>query len=129
MSILNKGIQVVKGLFNKNKMDIDLDKTVETAGEVIQSSSYKEQGTRRLNIDMLSDSWLSKNIRPIIVVWALTMLTFIIISRVCGLVVNSEDSNTVHTITIIAVTFYFPLRSAEKLLKSKIKNKDRKSVV
>jgi len=118
-ALIKTGAKMLKGLFNKNKMDVD--KTVEKAGDVIQSASNKEQGTRRLNIDMLSDSWLSKNVRPIIVLWALCMLTFIIVGGALGLVIDSAESNPVGTIAIIAVTFYFPLRSAEKYLRNRAK--------
>lgn len=120
-ALINTGVKMFKGLFNKNKMDINLDKTVETASDVIKSSSNKEQATVRHQNDMMSDSWLSKNIRPIIVAWSLAMLAFILIGSVFKLEFDSETVGTVGTISIMAVTFYMPLRSAEKYLKNRAK--------
>lgn len=101
---------------------MDLDNTIETAGEVIKSSSNKEQATVRHQHDMLSDSWLSKNIRPIVVLWALVMLTFILIAGVLGLQIVEQTAQTIGTISIMAIAFYFPMRSAEKYLKKRAKN-------
>ncbi|MBI9055517.1 MAG: hypothetical protein JEY96_16965 [Bacteroidales bacterium] len=122
IAIIKTGAKMLKGLFNKNKMDINLDNTVDKAGDIIQSASNKEQGTRRLNIDMLSDSWLSKNIRPIILIWLMSLFTFIFIGKACGLDLDIAQGQTIGTLLLMAVGFYFPMRSAEKYLKKRSKN-------
>lgn len=119
MTLLGKGVRVVKGLFNGNKTDVN--KTIETAGDVIKSSSFKEQGSDRHQNDMLSDSWLSKNIRPIIVLWTMTLFTTIIVGSWFGLKTDPNQSQTIGTLLFGAVGFYFPARSLEKYIKNRAK--------
>jgi hypothetical protein len=119
MTLFSKGVKAVRGLFNGNKMDVN--ETIETAGEVIKSGSFKEQGTERQRNDMLSDSWLSKNIRPIIVLWTMTLFTTIIVGSWFGLKTDVTQSQTIGTLLFGAVGFYFPARSLEKYIKNRAK--------
>lgn len=121
MTLFRKGVKIVKGLFN-NSGNMDINETIETAGDVIKSNSFKEQGTVRQQNDMLSDSWLSKNIRPCIVLWTMLLFTIIIVGSWFGLKTDPGQSQTIGTLLFGAVGFYFPARSIEKYIKNRAKN-------
>lgn len=102
-------------------MDIDINEVVKDGKEVVKTLSSKEQGTRRLQIDMMSDTPLSKNVRPIIVIWVLFLFTAMIVGSFFGLDFPAEIKETLFWVLIIAVGFYFPGRTAEKWAKTKLK--------
>jgi hypothetical protein len=94
-----------------------VDKALDTSKEVAKTFSNKEQGSRRQETDMLSDSWLSKNIRPLITIWVFLLLTV----DVFGFQYSDTAKDTIYWVAIICVGFYFPGRTAEKWFKTKIK--------
>ncbi|HBL77707.1 MAG: hypothetical protein A2W90_02630 [Bacteroidetes bacterium GWF2_42_66] len=87
---------------------------VETVADVAKTFSAKEQGTRRQQIDMLADTTLSKNIRPIIAIWVMVLLTTYIIFEAAGKSFSDKIGETVFWLVIIVFGFYFPGRTAEK---------------
>ena len=105
------------------KKGIDLaDKVLDTGSDLAKTFSNKEQGSRRHSLDMLSDSPLSKNIRPIIAIWSLTLLTVMLVcSGVFDLTFPTEVKQTIFWLVIIVMGFYFPGRTAEKWMKSRTK--------
>jgi len=109
------------GIFNK-KAEVVGD-IVEAGADVAKTFSNKEQGTRRLQIDSLSDTPLSKNIRPMIVIWAFALFSVMIILSFFGISLDAEYKETIYWVLIIAVGFYFPGRTAEKWVKERYKKK------
>lgn len=99
----------------------DVKEIVKEGANIAKTFSNKEQGTRRLEIDMLSDTPLSKNVRPIIVIWVLFLFTAMLIGSFFGITFPEEIKETIFWVLIIAVGFYFPGRSAEKYFKSRYK--------
>ena len=65
----------LKNLFVKK---LDVNEVVKEGKEIVKAVASKEQGSRRHETDMLSDSKLSKNIRPIIMIWILGLFTIMI---------------------------------------------------
>lgn len=82
--------------------------------DTLQSFSSKEQATRRAESDMLSDTKLSKNIRPIALIWALSLLTIAMVVKAFGVQIDETVLDTVYWVNIIVLSFYFPGRTIEK---------------
>jgi len=102
-------------------MEIDVNEVIKDGKEVVKTLSSKEQGTRRLKIDTMSDTPLSKNVRPIIVIWVLFLFTIMLVGSFFGLDFPTEIKETMFWVLIIAVGFYFPGRTADKWIKTKLK--------
>ncbi len=100
---------------------VNVNEIVKDSKEVVKTLSSKEQATRRLQIDMLSDTPLSKNVRPIIVLWVLFLFTAMLFGSFFGLDFPVEIKETIFWVLIIAVGFYFPGRTVDKYLKTKLK--------
>ncbi len=99
---------------------MDTEKIVEAGADVAKTFSSKEQGTRRHQLDMLSDTPLSKNIRPIIAIWSMLLLTLMLVLKSCEIELDAEVKETVFWVSVIVMGFYFPGRTAEKWMKKKI---------
>jgi len=102
-------------------MEVDVNEIVKDGKEIVKTLSSKEQATRRLEVDMLSDTPLSKNVRPIIVLWVLFLFTAMLVGSFFGLDFPAEIKETLFWVLIIAVGFYFPGRSIDKWTKTKLK--------
>ena len=101
-------------------MDGDnVENVIETGADVAKTFSNKEQGTRRMELDMLTDTPLSKNIRPIIALWSMLLLTVYLICVGAGVKFDDQIGETVFWLIIIVMGFYFPGRTAEKWMKRK----------
>ncbi len=107
--------------FLKRLLGMDINEAIKDGKEVVKTLSSKEQGTKRLQIDMMSDTPLSKNVRPIIVIWVLFLFTAMLIGSFFGLDFPAEIKETLFWVLIIAVGFYFPGRTVDKYLKTKLK--------
>lgn len=96
-----------------------VEKIAGNAADVAKTFSNKEQGTRRHQIDMMSDTPLSKNIRPIIAIWAMMLLTLMLTASFFEVEFPKEIKETIFWLSIIVMGFYFPGRTAEKWMKSR----------
>lgn len=92
-----------------------IKETKETAGIFLN----KEQGSTRHSVDMLSDSWLSKAIRPLVVIWCLVILTVFMVMDSRGIKISEQWIVIVKVISISSIGFYFPSRLIEKYIKGK----------
>ena len=92
-------------------------KVADAAEGIVAISSRKEQATKRHAADMGSDSRLSKAIRPIVLIWAMLFFTVTAILSVYGHKIDPSFQSTINLILGLAVGFYFPGRTLEKLLK------------
>jgi len=92
---------------------------IETGADVAKTFSNKEQGTRRQELDMLTDTPLSKNIRPIISLWSMLLLTVYLVCVGFGVTFDEQIGETIFWLVIIVMGFYFPGRTAEKWIKRK----------
>ena len=80
-------------------------------------SKAQEQVTRRWEADMKSDSWLSKNIRPMTLIF-LTVSTVLIIFMDAGLLKFEVKDSYVDLLQLVLITVigaYFGGRSLEKV--------------
>lgn len=115
-------IKPVTDLVGKAVVDRDKAKELEAKIEetILQYALNNEQElTKRLQIDMTSDSWLSKNIRPLSLVFLTVMFTFFAFTdgNAGGFTVDKIYIPIYSNLLITAYMFYFGSRGAEKAIK------------
>lgn len=100
-----------KLLIEEQKLDLQ-------ALEIIAEAEKTEQQetTKRWQADMGSDSWLAKNVRPIVLVYLLTTYTIFSLMSVWDLDVNQTFVELLAQWGMIVMTAYFGGRSVEKIM-------------
>lgn len=78
--------------------------------------------TKRLDADMGSDSWLSKNIRPMTLIFILVVYTVFAMMSAFGHNANEEYVTLLGQWGMLIMSFYFGGRTLEKILAMKEKN-------
>ena len=76
---------------------------------------YEEQLTQRQQNDMQSDSWLSKNIRPLTLIFILIMYSLLSISSGFDFQVTESYVQLLGQWGMLIMSFYFGGRTLEKL--------------
>tara|TARA_Y100000592_G_scaffold67814_1_gene105400 strand:+ start:2871 stop:3266 length:396 start_codon:yes stop_codon:yes gene_type:complete len=78
-----------------------------------------KQITERWNADMASDSWLSKNVRPMVLIFLIvcTMLLIFIDAGAISFVVEEKWTDLLQLVLITVIGAYFGGRSVEKIRK------------
>lgn len=82
-----------------------------------QQSKEMEEISNRWNADSISDSWLSKNVRPLVLIWCIVIFTIAgILDSVEGIPfqINSLWNNTFENVMMAVVLAYFGGRTTEK---------------
>tara|TARA_R110001583_G_scaffold96694_1_gene241124 strand:- start:76 stop:456 length:381 start_codon:yes stop_codon:yes gene_type:complete len=81
--------------------------------------SAQEQVSKRWEADMKSDSWLSKNVRPMVLIFLIvcTMLLIFIDAGAISFVVDSDWKELLKMTLMTTVGAYFGGRSYEKVKK------------
>ncbi|MFK5893717.1 MAG: hypothetical protein QM504_10905 [Pseudomonadota bacterium] len=76
--------------------------------------------TERHRTDMNSDSWLSKNIRPMVLIFILTVYSFfsIVDTTAVGLDINEAYVELLGQWGIMIMSFYFGSRGVEKIMET-----------
>jgi hypothetical protein len=77
--------------------------------------------TKRLEADMKSDSWLSKNIRPLTMVYILTAYLFLAILDAMDLDISDNFVSLLGQWGMLVMSFYFGGRTLEKVMNMKAK--------
>ena len=108
----------------------EIIKTVVKGGEVADSliTSKEEIGnilTERHKTDNESDSWLAKNVRPLVFLGLFLLLTAMVISSGFGAVFSQAIFTLVGTLAASAFGFYFGERGAKKAMREYIKQVKR----
>ena len=89
----------------------------------IQADTAEQQElTKRLEADMASDSWLSKNIRPMTLVFILVVYTVFALMSAYGLDANEAYVTLLGQWGMLIMSFYFGGRTLEKILAMKGKS-------
>jgi len=124
----SKGASIIRDIGDAvDKLSINKEEREQfklEAKKVIQEAIAEEGKniTERWKADMASDSWLSKNVRPLVLVF-LILTTIIIIFIDAGAVkfeVQEKWSDLLQIILLTVITAYFGGRSVEKV--SNLKN-------
>ena len=77
--------------------------------------------TKRLQSDMSSDSWLSKNIRPATLIYILTAYLAMVIMDASGLDISDNFVSLLGQWGMLVMSFYFGGRTLEKIMDMKAK--------
>jgi len=128
---------MIKGILNKLVGDAGniIDNVVTTKEEKMQlknemkkmildsENDLQKNVTERWVADMKSDSWLSKNVRPMTLIFVLvcTMLLIFIDAGTIDFVVEEKWTDLLQLVLITIVGSYFGGRSIEKLKNGKNK--------
>ena len=128
---------MIKGILNKLVGDAGniIDNVVTTKEEKMQlknemkkmildsENDLQKNVTDRWKADMKSDSWLSKNVRPMTLIFVLvcTMLLIFIDAGTIDFVVEEKWTDLLQLVLITIVGSYFGGRSIEKLKSGKNK--------
>ena len=82
-------------------------------------AEMQKQVTERLKVDMNSDSWLSKNIRPLVLVFLVvaTILLIFIDAGAINFKVEDKWTDLLQLVLITVIGAYFGGRSLEKVKK------------
>ena len=78
--------------------------------------------TKRLEADMKSDSWLSKNIRPLTMVYILTAYLLLALLDAAGLDISDNFVSLLGQWGMLVMSFYFGGRTLEKVMNMKGNN-------
>jgi uncharacterized membrane protein (DUF106 family) len=81
--------------------------------------------TKRAESDMRSDSWLSKNIRPMTLIFILTVYTVFAMMSAFGHNANEEYVTLLGQWGMLIMSFYFGGRTLEKIIDMKAKNETK----
>jgi uncharacterized membrane protein (DUF106 family) len=105
----------------KNKAMAELAK-IQAEGRLaeLQADNIENQElTKRAEADMRSDSWLSKNIRPMTLVFILVTYTVFGLMSAWELEVNNNYVELLGQWGMLIMSFYFGGRTLEKIMKMK----------
>jgi uncharacterized membrane protein (DUF106 family) len=88
-------------------------------GELAQlqaDMNEQQELTKRVQADMMSDSWLSKNIRPMTLIFILITYTVFGMMSAWDIEVNNNYVELLGQWGIIIMSFYFGGRTVEKVM-------------
>jgi hypothetical protein len=117
---LVKGVgDVIDNLHTSKEEKLEADRKIK---EIIHSyeSKMQEEVSERWKADMLSDSWLSKNVRPMILIF-LVISTVLLIFIDAGAIAFKVEATWIDLLQLTLLTVigaYFGGRSWEKIKKS-----------
>jgi len=79
----------------------------------------QQEVTKRQQADMMSDSWLSKNIRPMTLIFILVTYTTFAMMSAFGLDTNESYVQLLGQWGMLIMSFYFGGRTLEKIMEMK----------
>jgi hypothetical protein len=106
---INKGLDLIP---DPNKR-AEITKELELKYFDVQTSIESEL-TKRQNSDMLSDSWLSKNVRPLALIVLSLWYAIVFIISYFGFSAGESMMDILKTLIITVFQFYFGGRTIEK---------------
>ena len=131
MDILGVGMRVLDKFFpdpeQKAKAQLELMQMQQNGELAKMQADMQEQGelTKRQENDMASDSWLSKNIRPMTLIAILTGYFIFAMMSAFDLDTNEKYVELLGTWGMVIMSFYFGGRTMEKIIDMKSKSGDK----
>ena len=109
---------VIDDLHTSKEEKLEAEQKVKELVVSYQTSLEKEISSR-WNADMNSDSWLSKNVRPLVLIFLVisTVLLIFIDAGVINFVVEAKWTDLLQLVLITVIGAYFGGRSLEKTKK------------
>jgi hypothetical protein len=130
MDILDVGMRVLDKFFpdpeQKARAQLELMQMQQNGELAKMQADMQEQGelTKRQENDMRSDSWLSKNIRPMTLIAILTGYFIFAMLSAFDIETNSKYVELLGQWGMLIMSFYFGGRTLEKIIDMKSKGKD-----
>lgn len=94
--------------------------------KIAADTAEQQELTERLKADMASDSWLSKNIRPMTLIFILGAYFVFAMMSAFGSNANEKYVELLGQWGMLIMSFYFGGRTLEKIMDMKAKAKDDK---
>ena len=94
--------------------------------EIQADTAEAQEVTKRAEADMASDSWLSKNIRPMTLIFILFGYFIFDMMRAFGQDANEKYVELLGQWGMLVMSFYFGGSNLEKIMDMKAKEKDAK---
>jgi hypothetical protein len=92
--------------------------------KIAADTAEQQELTKRHEADMASDSWLSKNIRPMTLVFILVVYTSFAGLSAADIEVNNNYVELLGQWGMLIMSFYFGGRTLEKIMDMKAKGKN-----
>jgi hypothetical protein len=127
-AILDVGMRLVDKFFpnpeDKAKAQLELLKMQQDGDfkKIEADIAEQEELTKRLQYDMASDSWLSKNIRPMTLIAILLGYFVFAMMSAYGLDAHQAYVELLGQWGMLIMSFYFGGRTLEKIMDMKAKN-------
>ena len=131
MDILGIGMKVLDKFFpdpeQKAKAQLELMQMQQNGELAKMQADMQEQGelTKRQENDMRSDSWLSKNIRPMTLIAILSGYFIFAMMSAFDLDTNEKYVELLGQWGMLIMSFYFGGRTLEKIIDMKSKSGDK----
>lgn len=118
------GIEALKNVGDKIRSSTELSREdKELALKELELDMVEAQEvTKRWEADMVSDSWLSKNIRPLVLLWSIlfvSVMTILDSIKTLGVTVQDAWITLWSTLLVTMIVAYFGSRGIEKYKKIK----------
>ena len=109
---------VIDNLHTSKEEKLEVERKIKELVASYQNTLEKEISSR-WNADMKSDSWLSKNVRPLVLVFLVvaTVLMIFIDAGTINFVVEAKWTDLLQLVLITVIGAYFGGRSLEKTKK------------
>lgn len=130
-TVLNVGMKILDKFFpdpeQKAKAQLELLKMQQEGDfKKIEADIVEQQElTKRAQADMLSDSWLSKNIRPMTLIAILAGYFIFAMMSAFGNNANEKYVELLAQWGMLVMSFYFGGRTLEKIMDMKTKNESK----
>ena len=114
-NVVNKVMNFVGDKFQTDEEKKQAEAKIQQAvQEQIQNAweQEQEQLTERMKLDMTSDSWLSKNVRPLTLVYLMMLFTLAFFRDV-----PEQTLQLLQSLLMTVFVFYFGSRTLEKITK------------
>jgi uncharacterized membrane protein (DUF106 family) len=95
--------------------------------EIQADTAEQQELTKRAEADMTSDSWLSKNIRPMTLIFILLAYTMFAMMSAYGYDANQNFVTLLGNWGMLVMSFYFGGRTLEKIMDMKAKEKQNET--
>lgn len=102
--------ELLKLRIEENKLDLELFKVAAEAQNI-----ENQEVTKRWSADMSSDSWLSKNVRPLTLIFILTIYTLMTFTAGFGLDIPNSYVELLGQWGMLIMSAYFGGRTIEKV--------------
>ena len=121
-SVLQGVTSPKEALAEISKSGISVDDKIKLQQMIYDQQNKEIQAiTSRWQADSMSDSWLSKNVRPLVLVWCIVIFSFAgILDSIEGIPfqINSLWNDTFEKVMMATVLAYFGGRTSEKAISS-----------